>query len=214
MREIFKLDMKLRFKEIKIDKISGAIQFVLIILAIFLFLKYLSSLPSDHYVIKALFAFFLAFMGFFKIRTDSITQREMDFMTFFPSFNKAQVRTYFMYKKATITYIFIIYMLFPTSVDILEIKSFFMFGVLIYLYMFLDTLFFYVTENTRKSNILYTALRISYYVLFFSSMNFPNLGIDLEKLLPKLQLWYMIPTFTILFCVNPLLLKSPNQKGQ
>ena len=153
-------------------------------------------------------------MGFFKIRTDSITQREMDFMTFFPSFNKAQVRKYFMYKKATITYIFIIYLLFPTSVDILEIKSFFMFGVLIYFYMFLDTLFFYVTENTRKSNILYTALRISYYVLFFSSMNFPNLGIDLEKLLPKLQLWYMIPIFIVLFCVNPLLLKAPNIKGE
>ena len=153
-------------------------------------------------------------MGFFKIRTDSITQREMDFMTFFPKFNKVQVRKYFMYKKATITYIFIIYMLFPTSVDILEIKSFFMFGVLIYLYMFLDTLFFYVTESTKKSNILYTALRISYYVLFFSSMNFPNLGIDLEKLLPKLQLWYMIPIFIVLFCVNPLLLKAPNIKGE
>ena len=133
MREIFKLDMKLRFKEIKIDKISGAIQFVLIISAIFLFLKYLSSLPSNSFAIKVLFALFLAFMGFFKIRTDSITQREMDFMTFFPSFNKSQVRKYFMYKKATITYIFIIYLLFPTSVDILEIKSFFMFGVLIYL---------------------------------------------------------------------------------
>ena len=214
MREIFKLDMKLRFKEIKIDKISGAIQFVLIISAIFLFLKYLSSLTSNSYAIKELSALFLAFMGFFKIRTDSITQREMDFMAFFPSFNKTKVRKYFMYKKATITYIFIIYLLFPTSVDILEIKSFFMYGSIIYLYMFVDTLFFYVTENTRKSNILYTALRISYYVLFFSSMNFPNLGIDLEKLLPKLQLWYMIPTFTILFCVNPLLLKSPNQKGQ
>lgn len=214
MREIFKLDMKLRFKEIKIDKISGAIQFVLIILAIFLFLKYLSSLPSDHYVIKALFAFFLAFMGFFKIRTDSITQREMDFMTFFPKFNKTQVRKYFMYKKAIITYIFIIYLLFPTSVDILEIKSFFMYGSIIYLYMFVDTLFFYVTENTRKSNILYTALRISYYVLFASYLYIPNVGINLEKILPELQLQYMIPIFTILFCVNPLLLKSPNQKGQ
>lgn len=214
MREIFKLDMKLRFKEIKIDKTSGAIQFVLIISAIFLFLKYLSSLPSDHYVIKALFAFFLAFMGFFKIRTDSITQREMDFMTFFPRFNKTQVRKYFMYKKATITYIFIIYMLFPTSVDILEIKSFFMFGVLIYLYMFLDTLFFYVTESTKKSNILYTALRISYYIIFASYLYIPNVGINLEKILPELKLRYMIPLFTILFCVNPLLLKSPNQKGQ
>lgn len=206
--------MKLRFKEIKIDKISGAIQFVLIISAIFLFLKYLSSLPSDHYVIKALFAFFLAFMGFFKIRTDSITQREMDFMTFFPKFNKVQVRKYFMYKKATITYIFIIYLLFPTSVEILEIKSFFMFGVLIYFYMFVDTLFFYLTENTRKSNILYTALRISYYIIFASYLYIPNVGINLEKILPELQLQYMIPIFTILFCVNPLLLKSPNQKGQ
>ena len=206
--------MKLRFKEIKIDRLSGAIQFILIISAIFLFLKYLSSLTSNSYAIKELCALFLAFMGFFKIRTDSITQREMDFMTFFPSFNKTQVRKYFMYKKATITYIFIIYLLFPTSVDILEIKSFFMYGSIIYFYMFVDTLFFFVTENTRKSNILYTALRISYYVLLFSSLNFPNLGIDLEKLLPKLQLWYMIPTFTILFCVNPLLLKSPNQKGQ
>ena len=214
MKEIFKLDMKLRFKEIKIDKISGAIQFVLIISAIFLFLKYLSSLPSDHYVIKALFAFFLAFMGFFKIRTDSITQREMDFMTFFPKFNKVQVRKYFMYKKATITYIFIIYLLFPTSVEILEIKSFFMFGVLIYFYMFVDTLFFYLTENTRKSNILYTALRISYYIIFASYLYIPNVGINLEKILPELQLQYMIPIFTILFCVNPLLLKSPNQKGQ
>mgnify|MGYP001637915767 FL=1 len=214
MREIFKLDMKLRFKEIKIDRLSAAIQFVLIISVIFLFLKYLSSLPSDAYVIKALFAFFLAFMGFFKIRTDSITRREMDFMTFFSRFNKTQVRKYFMYKKAMITYIFIIYLLFPTSVDILEIKSFFMFGLIIYFYMFIDTLFFYMTENTRKSNILYTALRISYYVLFFSSMNFPNLGIDLENLLPKLQLWYMIPTFIVLFCVNPLLLKAPNIKGE
>ena len=214
MREIFKLDMKLRFKEIKIDKISGAIQFVLIISAIFLFLKYLSSLPSDHYVIKALFAFFLAFMGFFKIRTDSITQREMDFMTFFPKFNKAQVRKYFMYKKAMIIYIFIIYMLFPTSVDILEIKSFFMYGSIIYFYMFVDTLFFYLTENTRKSNILYTALRISYYIIFASYLYIPNVGINLEKILPELKLRYMIPLFTILFCVNPLLLKSPNQKGQ
>lgn len=214
MKEIFKLDMKLRFKEIKIDKISGAIQFILIISAIFLFLKYLSSLPSDHYVIKALFAFFLAFMGFFKIRTDSITQREMDFMTFFPSFNKTQVRKYFMYKKATITYIFIIYLLFPTSVDILEIKSFFMYGSIIYFYMFVDTLFFYVTENTRKSNILYTALRISYYIIFASYLYIPNVGINLEKILPELKLRYMIPLFTILFCVNPLLLKSPNQKGQ
>lgn len=214
MREIFKLDMKLRFKEIKIDRLSGAIQFVLIISAIFLFLKYLSSLPSDHYVIKALFAFFLAFMGFFKIRTDSITQREMDFMTFFPRFNKTQVRKYFMYKKATITYIFIIYLLFPTSVDILEIKSFFMYGSIIYFYMFVDTLFFYLTENTRKSNILYTALRISYYIIFASYLYIPNVGINLEKILPELQLQYMIPIFTILFCVNPLLLKSPNQKGQ
>ena len=214
MREIFKLDMKLRFKEIKIDKISGAIQFVLIISAIFLFLKYLSSLPSDHYVIKALFAFFLAFMGFFKIRTDSITQREMDFMTFFPKFNKAQVRKYFMYKKAMIIYIFIIYMLFPTSVDILEIKSFFMYGSIIYFYMFVDTLFFYLTENTRKSNILYTALRISYYIIFASYLYIPNVGINLEKILPELKLRYMIPLFTILFCVNPLLLKSPNEKGQ
>ena len=214
MKEIFKLDMKLRFKEIKIDRLSGALQFVLIISAIFLFLKYLSSLTSNSYAIKELFALFLAFMGFFKIRTDSITQREMDFMTFFPKFNKVQVRKYFMYKKATITYIFIIYLLFPTSVEILEIKSFFMYGSIIYFYMFVDTLFFYLTENTRKSNILYTALRISYYVLLFSSLNFPNLGIDLEKLLPKLQLWYMIPIFIVLFCVNPLLLKSPNQKGQ
>lgn len=94
------------------------------------------------------------------------------------------------------------------------IVAFFMFGVLIYFYMFLDTLFFYVTENTRKSNILYTALRISYYVLLFSNMNFPNLGIDLEKLLPELQLWYMIPIFVVLFCVNPLLLKAPNIKGE
>ena len=214
MKEIFKLDMKLRFKEIKIDKISGAIQFILIISAIFLFLKYLSSLTSNSYAIKELCAFFLAFMGFFKIRTDSITQREMDFMTFFPRFNKTQVRKYFMYKKATITYIFIIYLLFPISVDILEIKSFFMYGSIIYFYMFVDTLFFYVTENTRKSNILYTALRISYYVLLFSSLNFPNLGIDLEKLLPKLQLWYMIPIFLVLFCINPLLLKTPNIKGE
>ncbi|MDU5368964.1 MAG: sugar ABC transporter permease [Finegoldia magna] len=214
MKEIFKLDMKLRFKEIKIDKISGAIQFILIISAIFLFLKYLSSLPSDHYVIKALFAFFLAFMGFFKIRTDSITQREMDFMTFFPRFNKTQVRKYFMYKKAMITYIFIIYLLFPTSVDILEIKSFFMYGSIIYFYMFVDTLFFYVTENSKKSNILYTALRISYYIIFASYLYIPNVGINLEKILPELKLRYMIPLFTILFCVNPLLLKSPNQKGQ
>lgn len=214
MREIFKLDMKLRFKEIKIDKISGAIQFILIISAIFLFLKYLSSLPSDHYVIKALFAFFLAFMGFFKIRTDSITQREMDFMTFFPRFNKIQVRKYFMYKKAMITYIFIIYLLFPTSVDILEIKSFFMYGSIIYFYMFVDTLFFYVTENTRKSNILYTALRISYYIIFVSYLYIPNVGINLEKILPELKLRYMIPLFTILFCVNPLLLKTPNIKGE
>lgn len=214
MREIFKLDMKLRFKEIKIDKISGAIQFVLIVSVIFLFLKYLSSLTSNSYAIKELCALFLAFMGFFKIRTDSITQREMDFMTFFPKFNKVQVRKYFMYKKATITYIFIIYLLFPTSVEILEIKSFFMYGSIIYFYMFLDTLFFYVTENTKKSNILYTTLRISYYVLFFSRLNFPNLGIDLEKLLPKLQLWYMIPIFIVLFCVNPLLLKAPNIKGE
>ena len=110
MREIFKLDMKLRFKEIKIDRLSGAIQFVLIVSAIFLFLKYLSSLTSNSYAIKELCALFLAFMGFFKIRTDNITQREMDFMTFFPGFNKAQVRKYFMYKKATITYIFIFYM--------------------------------------------------------------------------------------------------------
>lgn len=142
--------MKLRFKEVKIDKLSGAIQMVLIISAIFLFLKYLSSLTSNSYAIKELCALFLAFMGFFKIRTDSITQREMDFMTFFPKFNKVQVRKYFMYKKATITYIFIIYMLFPTSVDILEIKSFFMFGVLIYLYMFLDTLFFLCERKHKK----------------------------------------------------------------
>lgn len=214
MKEIFKLDMKLRFKEIKIDKISGAIQFVLIISAIFLFLKYLSSLPSNSFAIKELFALFLAFMGFFKIRTDSITQREMDFMTFFPSFNKSQVRKYFMYKKSTITYIFIIYLLFPTSVDILEIKSFFMFGVLIYFYMFLDTLFFYVTENTRKSNILYTALRISYYIIFASYLYIPNVGINLDKILPELKLWYMIPIFIVLFCVNPLLLKAPNIKGE
>ena len=206
--------MKLRFKEIKIDRLSGAIQFILIISAIFLFLKYLSSLTSNSYAIKELCALFLAFMGFFKIRTDSITQREMDFMTFFPKFNKVQVRKYFMYKKATITYIFIIYLLFPTSVEILEIKSFFMYGSIIYFYMFLDTLFFYVTENTKKSNILYTTLRISYYVLFFSRLNFPNLGIDLEKLLPKLQLWCMIPIFIVLFCVNPLLLKAPNIKGE
>lgn len=214
MREIFKLDMKLRFKEVKIDKISGAIQLVLIISAIFLFLKYLSSLPSNSFAIKELFALFLTFMGFFKIRTDSISQREMDFMTFFPGFNKTQVRKYFMYKKATITYIFIIYLLFPTSVDILEIKSFFMFGSIIYLYMFVDTLFFYVTENTRKSNILYTALRISYYVLFASYFYLPNFGINLEELTPNLNLTYLIPMFIVLFCVNPLLLKSPNQKGQ
>lgn len=165
MREIFKLDMKLRFKEIKIDRLSGAIQFILIISAIFLFLKYLSSLPSDHYVIKALFAFFLAFMGFFKIRTDSITQREMDFMTFFPRFNKTQVRKYFMYKKATITYIFIIYLLFPTSVNIMEIKSFFMFGVLIYFYMFLDTLFF-MWQKTQENQI-YCTQPLEFHIMFY-----------------------------------------------
>ncbi|MCI6000586.1 MAG: sugar ABC transporter permease [Finegoldia magna] len=206
--------MKLRFKEIKIDRLSGAIQFILIISAIFLFLKYLSSLTSNSYAIKELFALFLTFMGFFKIRTDSISQREMDFMTFFPGFNKTQVRKYFMYKKATITYIFIIYLLFPTSVDILEIKSFFMFGSIIYLYMFVDTLFFYVTENTRKSNILYTALRISYYVLFASYFYLPNFGINLEELIPNLNLTYLIPMFIVLFCVNPLLLKAPNIKGE
>lgn len=214
MREIFKLDMKLRFKEIKIDRLSGAIQLVLIISAIFLFLKYLSSLPSNSFAIKELFALFLTFMGFFKIRTDSISQREMDFMTFFPGFNKTQVRKYFMYKKATITYIFIIYLLFPTSVDILEIKSFFMFGSIIYLYMFVDTLFFYVIENTRKSNILYTALRISYYILFASYFYLPNFGINLEELIPNLNLTYLIPMFIVLFCVNPLLLKAPNIKGE
>ena len=160
MKEIFKLDMKLRFKEIKIDKISGAIQFILIISAIFLFLKYLSSLTSNSYAIKELCALFLAFMGFFKIRTDSITQREMDFMTFFPKFNKVQVRKYFMYKKATITYIFIIYMLFPTSVDI----------SLCLAYLFICTCFwircFFMWQKAQRNQIYCTQLLEFHIILY------------------------------------------------
>lgn len=213
MIEAFKIDMKLFQKQIGLkNTFKDYFIYYGTIVGILIGVKYLTTLPPNTFPVKELFALGIAFLGGFKIQTDSISIDQIQMITFFPFVGTERIKKYFLYKKAVFVYAIIFYLLFPINISREEILSFFFFLSVIMVMMFIDTLSRKIFSNPEIPNRIHTFLRIAYFAVFAGYLFVDLWGFDLKTFVMNQDLWYLVlisVTFTV---INPFILTMPNRK--
>lgn len=213
MIEAFKIDMNLFKKQIGLkDTFKDHLIYYGTIIGILIGIKYLTTLPPNPYPLKELFALGIAFLGGFKIQTDSISIKQMQLITFFPFIGVENIKRYFLYKRAVIVYVMIYYLLFPINLSREEILSFFFFLSVIMVMMFIDTLSRKIFSNSEIPDKIYVFIRIAYFVVFAGYLFVDIWDFDLKTFIMKQDLWYLVLIGSSFSIINPFLLTMPNRK--
>lgn len=213
MIKSFKIDLELFQKQVNLkNNFKNYLIFYGTIAGILIVFKYLTTLPPNTFPLKELFALGIAFLGGFKIQTDSISIKQMQMITFFPFVGVETIKKYFLYKRAVIIYAMIFYLLFPINLSREEILSFFFFLSVIMVMMFIDTLSRKIFPNTEIPDKIYVFLRIAYFVVFAGYLFVDLWGFDLKTFIMNQDLWYLVLIGVSFSVINPFILTLPNRK--
>lgn len=213
MIKALKIDHKLFQKQINLkNDFKNYLIFYGTVAGILIVFKYLTTLPPNTFPLKELFALGIAFLGGFKIQTDSISIKQMQMITFFPFLGVERIKKYFLYKRAVIVYAMIFYLLFPINLSREEILSFFFFLSVIMVMMFIDTLSRKIFSNSEIPDNIYVFIRIAYFVVFAGYLFVDIWGFDLKTFIMNQDLWYLVLIGVSLSIINPFILTLPNRK--
>ncbi|GMA08124.1 hypothetical protein GCM10025886_12750 [Tetragenococcus halophilus subsp. flandriensis] len=212
MIEALKIDFTLFRRQMNLYDLGSIIPFVGVLSILFLGFKYLIGLTPNPFAATELFALGLAFLGGFKVHSETISSKQVKMITFFPHLKTKDVKRYFLYKKPFFVYFFTFYLLFPPRfTQELLLASFFFLSVIM-LMMFVNTLSYRFLPSEAWANNIYLGLRIGYFIVFAGYLFVDFLDFDLKNFVVSLDLWYLVLIGIAFSIINLFILPYPNKK--